>query len=83
MARRKTVQQRMRSAIDNESLSEYAWAILEQCRLELRDHKKLVTFAGGDIKNILNLIASKSLNTRDIGQKDESTLRQIKEWMDD
>ena len=82
MPRRKTVQQRMRDAIDNQDIVEYSWAVLEQARIELRDKKKLISFTGGDIKNLINIIVAKSLNQRSTSNSDESTLRQLETWLE-
>ncbi len=84
MPRRKSVQSRLRDAIDSEDIVQYSWAILEQARIELKKNGKLISFSGNDLKNVINIIAAKSLSGGKRNDPvDKETLRQIKEWMDD
>ena len=82
MSRRKSVQSRLRDAIDQRDIVEYSWAILEQARIELRNHKKLVSFSGNDLKNLINIIAAKSLTgAQRADPVDAQTLAQLNDWL--
>ena len=84
MSRRKSVQSRLRDAIDQRDIVEYSWAILEQARIELRNHKKLVSFSGNDLKNLINIIAAKSLTGgKHNDPVDKQMLAQLSDWLDD
>ena len=82
MPRRKTVQSRLRTAVDEEDIFQYAWGLLELSRLEIRDHKRLKTLTGGDVKNIVNLLASKQLGNKKVSM-DDSVLKDMEEWLDE
>jgi hypothetical protein len=79
MGRRTTPSKRMQIAIDNKSAIDFAWALLEICRIEYKEQGKFVTLSSQDIKNILQAILAVSSDTE--GDSKTATIHEIKKYL--
>ena len=81
MPRREKPVTRMRKAVDSKDPQEYAWGLLELCRVELREEGTFKTLTSTDIKNLIQSLINNEIKEEPEEKQESATIADIRDYL--